>query len=147
MPWGNSFPDSYKVVEKRFLCDGNKIYGYVSGLTLLNKSGITTQMPNLVELVTNKETTRVRNLKVGGINVRARRARTIITNENVNILQFLDLMNSISIKSIKDDEKKMLKRFTKDSGITLKDVVKYSSIYPAQAMKNMIESGVINEIT
>jgi hypothetical protein len=41
----------------------------------------------------------------------------------------------------------MLNRFARDSGVTLKDVTKYSPLYPAQAMKNMIESGVINEIT
>ena len=147
MPWGDSFPDSYKVVEKRFLSDANKTYGYVSGLTLLNKSGLTTQMPNMVELVTNNETTRVRDLKVGGVKVRARRARTIITNENVNTLQFLDLMNAMSIKSLGEDEKFMLNRFVRDSGVTLNSVTKYASLYPAQAMKNMIESGVINEIT
>lgn len=147
MPWGDSFPDSYKVVEKRFLSDGNKTYGYVAGLTLLNKSGLSTQMPNFVELVTNNETTRVRDLKVGGVKVRARRARTIITNENAKTLQFLDLMNSISIKSIGEDEKIMLNCFVRDSGVTLNGVTKYSSLYPARAMKNLIESGVINEIT
>ena len=147
MPWGDSFPDSYKVVEKRFLSDANKTYGYVSGLTLLNRSGLTTQMPNMVELVTNNETTRVRDLKVGGVKVRARRARTVITNENVNTLQFLDLMNAMSVKTLGEDEKFMLNRFVRDSGVTLNSVTKYASLYPAQAMKNMIESGVINEIT
>ena len=147
MPWGVSFPDSYTVVKKRFLSDGSKTYGYVAGLTLLNKAGLSTQMSNLVELVTNKETTRVRDLKVGGVKVRARRARTIITNENVKTLQFLDLMNSISLKSVGNDERVVLSHFAKDSGVTLKDVTKYAALYPAKAMKNLIESGVIREIT
>lgn len=147
MPWGDSFPNSYKVVEKRFLNDENKTYGYVSGLTLLNKAGLSTQMPNLVELVTNNETTRVRDIKVGGVKVRARRSRTTITSENVKTLQFLDLMNSISLKSVGKDEKILLNRFVNGLGVTLKAVTKYSSLYPAKAMKNMIESGVISEIT
>lgn len=146
MTWGDSFPDSYKVVEKRFLSDSKKCYGYVSGLTLLNKLGLTTQMPNMIELVTNNETTRVRDLKVGGVNVRARRARTKITKGNVNTLQFLDLMNGIGIQSISKDDKIMLYRFVRESGVTLNDVTKYAGLFPAKAMKNMIESGVVNEI-
>ena len=142
----DSFLDPRKVVEKRFLSDGNEVYGYIMGVSLLNLTGISTQVPNLIELATNRESTRVRDINIGTQRVRARRSRTTVTKENKNVLQFLDLMNAISPAEMDETEKFMLRKYIEDSGVTRSAVLEYTGVFPAKAMKNMIESKVIYEL-
>ena len=146
MPWGDSTLNANKVVEKRFLSDGDDIYGYIAGVSLLNKTGLSTQVPNLLELVTNKESTRIRDVYIGNQRVRARRSRTTVTKDNVKALQFLDLMNSISPSFMDDTERYMLSKYIKASGVTRDDVSQYAGFFPAKAMKNMMESGAVYEL-
>jgi len=147
MFFGDSFLNPRKVVERRFLSDGDDVYGYIAGVSLLNLTGLSTQVPNLIELVTNNETTRVRDINIGVQKVRARRSRTTVTKENVNTLQFLDLMNSVTLASMDETERFMLRKYAKDSGVTRNAVTQYTGIFPARAMKNMIESGIAYELT
>ena len=146
MFFGDSFLDPRKVVERRFISNGDDVYGYIAGLSLLNLTGLSTQAPNLIELVTNNETTRVRDINVGPQRVRARRSRTNVNKENVTALQFLDLMNSITPAAMDETEKLMLRKYTKDSSITRNTVTQYAGLFPAKAMKNMIESGIAYEL-
>jgi hypothetical protein len=147
MFFGDSLLDSRKVVERRFISDGNEIYGYISGVSLLNLIGLSTQVPNLLELVTNNETTRVRDIKIGTQRVRARRSRTTVTKENAGVLQFLDLMNIVTPSAMDETEMFMLRKYTEASGVTQSMVMQYAGIFPAKAIKNMVESGIAYELT
>ncbi|MCL2047906.1 MAG: hypothetical protein FWG87_04170 [Defluviitaleaceae bacterium] len=146
MFFGDSFLDPRKVVERRFLSSGDDVYGYIAGKSLLNLTGLSTQVPNLLELVTNNETTRVRNINIGTQRVRARRSRTTVTRDNVAALQFLDLMNSIIPTEMDETEQFMLRKFAKDSRVTQDAIMQYAVFFPAKATKNMIESGVAYEL-
>ena len=145
--WGDSIIDTSKVIERRFLSDGNEVYGYITGLSLWNKSGLSTQVPNLLEVATNKESTRVRDIYVGYRRVRARKSRTEITKDNVRTLQFLDLMNVMQPPAALDEmERFMLEDFVervKEAGVTKETISQYVGLYPAKVYKNLIESGVI----
>jgi hypothetical protein len=147
MTYGEAGLDPRKVVQRRFLSDGNEVYGYVAGVSLLNLAGLTTQVPNLLEIVTNNETTRVRDIQVGNQRVRARRSRTTVTKSNANTLQFLDLMNAITPAKLDETERYMLSKYIKSSGVTRDSVTQYAGFFPARAMKNMMESGVTYELT
>jgi hypothetical protein len=146
MPWGDSVLNPRKVVEHRFLSDDSDIYGYVAGVSLLNQTGLSTQVPNLLELVTNKESTRVRDIYVGNQRVRARRSRTTVNKDNVKALQFLDLMNVITPTAMDETQQYMLAKYIKDSGVTRNEVLQYIGFFPAKAMKNMVESGAAYEL-
>lgn len=146
MPWGDSSLSSIQIVKRRFLTDGNQIYGYVTGLSLLNMTALSTQVPNRLEISTNNETTRVREVVIGNQRVLARRSRTTITKENVRTLQLLDLMNVINPAEMDDVERYMLKKFVKESGVTKEAVTEYAGFFPAKATRNMIESGVAYDI-
>jgi hypothetical protein len=145
--WGDSIIDTNKVIERRFISDGNEVYGYITGLSLWNKSGLSTQVPNLLEVATNKESTRVRDIYVGFLRVRARKSRTEITKDNAITLQFLDLMNIMQpSESLDGVERFRLNRFVKnikEAGVTKETISQYIGLYPAKAYKNLIESGVI----
>lgn len=147
MFFGDSFLDPRKVVTQRFLSDGKNVYGYIAGLSLLNQAGLSTQVPNMIELVTNNESTRIRDIKVGPQKVRVRRARTAITKDNVNVLQFLDLVSNIKPDTLDETERFMLSKYAKESKVTQDDVSAYASFFPSKTMKNMVESRVVYELT
>ena len=146
MPWGESMLNPRKVIEQRFLSNGTDIFGYIAGISLLNQTGLSTQVPNLVELVTNRESSRVRDIMVGSQRVRARRSRTLVTKDNAITLQFLDLMNSIKPAAIDETERLMLGKYVEASKVTRTSVTQYAGFFPAKATKNMLESGVIYEL-
>ena len=100
---------------------------------------MSTQVPNSLEIVTNKESTRVQLTNVGPQRVKLRRARTTITKDNVNALQFLDLMNNITLGLLDETEWFMLSKFIKDLGITRDEILKHIGLFPAKAMKKMME--------
>jgi len=152
MPWGDdSTLSSRKIAMRRFVTDGNEIYGYITGLSLWNMSGLSTQVPNMLEVATNNETTRVRDIYIGYQRVRARKSRTEITKDNVRTLQLLDLMNVMQSPAEMDEtEQIMLKKFVrkvKEAGVTKESISKYAGIFPALASKNLVESGVIYDFT
>jgi hypothetical protein len=149
MPWGDSSLDSSKVIERRFITDGSDVYGYITGLSLLNESGLSTQVPNHIEIATNKESAIVRDVRVGYSRVRARKSKTHITKENASTLQLLDLMNIMqSPDELNESERYLLKefvRYAKEAGATKESISKYSSLFPARAKNNLIESGAVHE--
>ena len=147
MLFGPSLLNSRRVIELKYLTDGDDIYGYYTGITLRNGAGLTTQMPNVLEIVTNNETAKVREVLVGTQKIRTRKPRTKITTGNVNALQFLELMNLMGDTALDDTERSGLKSFISKSDITIDDVMTYVPLFPAKAMKNMMESGVIYELT
>jgi len=147
MFYGDGALSPFKVIQRRFLSDGDNIYGYVSGISLLNQAGLSTQAPSLLELVTNNESTRVRDIRVGNQRVRARRSRTTVTKENAVALQFLDLMSVIKPAEMDETKRFMLDRYIKASGVTREEVLRYAVYFPARAMKNMMVSGVAYELT
>ena len=146
MPWGDSVLSAKKIIDRRFISNGKEVYGYIAGLSLLNKAGLTTQIPNIIEIVTNNESTRVRDVKVGNQRVRARRARTNVTKENAMTLQLLDLMNTIKPASMDETEKLMCTKYIKNTDVTKDSILQYAGIFPAKAMRNMVESGAIYEL-
>lgn len=146
MPFGDTVLSSRKVVERRFISSGDDVYGYLSGLSLMNRAGLTTQMPNILEIVSNNESTRVRNVRVGRQRVKIRRSRTQVSRENVAALRLLDLVNYIDISSLNEEEQFMLKKFVRDSGATQQEVIMYSAVFPSVVAKKMLESGILNEL-
>jgi hypothetical protein len=135
-----------KVAFRKYIAGNEKVYGYYSGLTLLNGLGLTAQVPNVIEIVTNKESSRVREVYVGKQRVRLRRARVPITNENADALAVLDLFNQIDPQEASERNWRGVVDYIKESGLNLKKIMEYSYAYPAKAVKNLMNSEVAYEI-
>ncbi|MBR6647748.1 MAG: hypothetical protein IKL09_09585, partial [Clostridia bacterium] len=101
--FGKSLLNPRKVIEKKYISDGNDTIGYYSGVTFQNQLRLSTQMSNVIEIYTNNETSKTRDVLVGSQRVLLRRARTKITGSNVAVLSFLELMNDTS-PAFLDDE-------------------------------------------
>ncbi len=136
-----------KVIEKKYISSAGKTQGYYSGITFLNQIGISTQMPNRIELYTNNENSTVREITVGKQRVLLRRARTRITPENADVQSFLEMMSLVSADFFDEDRKKAVADFIEEKGITRSAIAEYAPVFPDRAMRTMVESGVIYSVT
>lgn len=141
--FGNSSLNPQKIIEKKYLTNNS---GYYSGLSFANKIGITTQMPNVIEIYTNNEKSRVREITINNLKVILRKSRVNITNDNINVLSFLELMNSFSIDYFDKNRKELIINFIKEKNITREQITKYSPYYPDKVMRNLVESEIIYDI-
>ena len=144
---GLSVLNPQKVIEKKYVQSGGNVFGYYSGQTFLNKLGLSTQMPNVVEIYTNNESAKVRDINVGNLNVRLRRSRVTVNNKNVAALSFLELMNSFPADFMDEYKRRAIDEYISKNNISRADITKYAPQFPDKAMRNMIESEVIYSVT
>lgn len=91
-------PPEYQVV-KDLLEDNNKVIGYLTGVSIYNKLGLTTQVSNTIQIGTNIERKPKRR---GKYKIRFIRQRNNITKDNIYLLQILDSIRFI--KRIPDSD-------------------------------------------
>ena len=145
--FGQSTITADSVVEKRYLKELNDVYGIYSGLKLLNLFSITTQVPNVVEIVTNNETMRCREIEVNGRKFILRKSRFEIDKNNADMYMLLQVFNDLDAKTKLDDfAQRRLTSFIKEKGINLSKLLNLAMKFPAKTMKNLIGSGVLNGI-
>ena len=138
-----------KVIEKKYISTNDEIVGYFSGLNFANRIGITTQVPNLYEVVSNKATCDYRELKIGSTKIILRKPRTKITKENYLELQFLDMIKEIDNLSIldKDENKKIVLNYMNTAKISFAKLQKLLEFYPDKIYKNLYQVGVLNGVS
>lgn len=144
---GQSLLNPAKVIEKKYINDGTDIVGYYSGIAFMNKIGISTQMPNVLEIYTNNENAKVREVVVGKQKVVLRKSRTTVTSENAPVQSFIELMNSIPASYIDDEKRTILTSFIKKNDIARKSISEYAPFFPDKALRTMIESEIIYDVT
>lgn len=144
--FGTSILDPNKVIIKKYIFDGFETIGYYSGITFLNQLGLTTQVPNVIEIFTNNEPSNIRETMIGRQRVLLRRARTIVNQSNVAVLSFLEMMNSMTSSFIDNEKKLIINRYIADNGITRKDITKYAPLFPDRAIRTLVESELIYSV-
>ena len=144
--FGKSLLNPLKVIEKKYISNANGTVGYYSGITFQNQLRLTTQMSNVIEIYTNNETSKVRDILVGNQKVLLRKARTVINRSNVAVLSFLELMNDVTPAFLDDDKKALIRNYIDVSGITRKDITEYAPFFPDRAMRTLIESEVVYSV-
>ena len=144
--FGPSLLDPRKVIEKRYISATGNVYGYYGGQILMNQLGLSTQMPNVLEVYTNNEASRVRDIDVGRQKVRLRSSRVTVTADNVAVLSFLELMNNLSADSIDENGREIIIRYIEQNRISSKDISGYAANFPDKVMRNLIESEVIYSV-
>lgn len=141
--FGFSSLNPQKIIMKKYLSNDS---GYYSGLYFANKIGLSSQMPNVIEIYTNHEKSRSRKIRIQNQSIILRRARVAITKDNSNVLSFLELMNSFPLDYFNDERKEIIKSFIKKYRIHRCQITKYAKFFPDLAMRNLIESEIIYEI-
>ena len=140
--WGEQLPPTAdEVAEKKYIRNGETVFGYYSGLTLLNMVGLSNQVPFTREIVTVNETTKVRDVYMGKARFRLRRAKTEITRENAPLFQILEIFSKTD---------RPLKKRVADNILALADGVgidpvlleECAKFFPKRALKNLKNSEI-----
>lgn len=134
-----------KVLEAKYIKRNGQHYGYLSGLLFCNQLGLTSQIPILYEIVSNKATTKRRETTLGKSKIIIRKPKVPITKDNYKILQFLDMIKDIDIYAELNGPQlqKCLRKYMSDAKLTISDMKPYFSYYPDKLYRNLIETGVI----
>ena len=133
------------VIQKKYLTDDTGKCGYLSGMMFANQLGITTQVPAVYEVYTNKATTDYRDTTIGDMRIILHRPYVEVNDGNVNALQFLDLMkevNDIAELSGKELTDKLLE-YMRKKGMDFNTLRQYFPYYPDKIYRNMYEAGLL----
>lgn len=143
-PFGKSLLNPRKVIEKKYISNKGEVYGFYTGLALLNSFGVTTQMPNVIEVFTNNEATKSRRVTINNQTIIVKRARTTINNSNYKEMMLLELFNLADIRSIDARATQKIVDYMKQNNISIQGIMKYAKFVPARAIKNFMSSEVQN---
>jgi len=124
-PFGFSKIDYNKLINDLYLCDIDQVYGYISGPTLANKIGLTTQIAKEEYIVTNN------NRVVSDIdNIKLIKPPVIVTRDNYKILQVLDLLlNKYDVYYDCENPNKVIYNYIIDNNINFENLLYYSKYY------------------
>jgi len=128
-PFGNLEPNQFQVVKDVLEEDG-KVIGYLTGYSVFNQLGLTTQVSNTIQIGRNE----IRPaLKRDRYTIKFVKQKNTITKENIPLLQFLDAIRYI--KKIPDNSLssicgRLLSLLKKMSDKNLATLVRLSQKYP-----------------
>ncbi|MGN1298278.1 MAG: DUF6088 family protein [Clostridia bacterium] len=119
--------DKNKVIIKKYIKDENGyIKGYITGAKLFNQLGLTTQVPNIINIVTNecKNYNEYKNEKLGVI---IRQPKIKINNDNYKYLQLFDIIyNKDQINIEVDNEDEIIYNFIEENKLDFEKIIKYA---------------------
>lgn len=134
-----------KVLECKYLRDKDERCGYVSGLMFFNQMGLTTQVPMMYEVVSNKATNDYRETSLAKSRVIVRKPKVPVTEKNYKALQFLDMLKDVDVYSEVTGKplQERLYRYMDDAHLSISKMEPYFAYYPDKLYKNLVETRVI----
>ncbi|MCD8195464.1 MAG: hypothetical protein LUD22_04135 [Coprobacillus sp.] len=141
--FGISYITARDIMTKRYVGYDGRYYGIFSGLSLENGFGLTTQMPATMEIVSNNESSKRREIKIDGMKYIVSKSRVEIDEDNMNVYMLLELFNSYPEESLSEEVKKTIDDFIKEYDISREDIINMSAYFPKKAIKKMAKEGVI----
>lgn len=144
---GKSYLDPSMVIIRKYVENQSDKYGYITGLSFANQLGLTTQMPAVIEIVTNRESTNGRMLMVGNQKVRVKKSSISVSEDNAELLQLLDAIGQaeryteLTIEETID----ILITYIRKKRFTKRQLSDVSSALTGATAKKMIEWGMIYE--
>lgn len=134
-----------KVLECKYLRDKDERCGYVSGLIFFNQMGLTTQVPMMYEVVSNKATSDYRETSLAKSRVIVRKPKVPVTEKNYKALQFLDMLKDVDVYSEVTGKplQERLYRYMDDAHLSISEMEPYFAYYPDKLYKNLVETRVI----
>ena len=144
---GKSYLDPFLVIMRKYVQNKSETYGYITGISFANQLGLTTQMPAVIEVVTNREATNGRMIMVGNLKVRIKKPSVTISDSNAEILQFLDSIGQAEKYTELPLEETIdtMISYIKQKRFTKEQLSQVSSILTGATAKKLIEWGMIYE--
>ena len=137
------------VIRKKYLMEGGSRCGYISGMLFANQLGLTSQVPAVYEIYTNKATTEYRQTRLSNMKIILRKPSVKISDNNAVQLQFLDLLKEVTdISELQgEDLKNRLLEYMRNSGLDFTALEPFLPYYPEKIYKNMYEAGLLYGIS
>lgn len=144
---GKSYLDPSMVIMRKYVENKYERYGYVTGLSFANQLGLTMQMPAVMEVVTNRESTNGRMIMVGNQKVRVKKSSIPVSETNAELLQLLDIVGQaekyteLTIKETIN----ILITYMRKKKFTKKQLSEVTAALTGATAKKLIEWGMIYE--
>lgn len=132
------------VAIHKYIIRRGKRVGYYAGYTLANHMGLSTQVPFTEEIVSNYAPAVVRELTIKNRKYVIRRPVVEVTEENVQVLQFLDCLKDID-KCAEEEMHvcgQILSNYARKHDITKNLIDQFISNYPIKIYKAIYDTGV-----
>jgi len=144
-----TYMDPLKVIIRKYIKNDSSTFGYFSGAFFANQIGLTTQMPAVMEIVTNKESTKGRIVTVGGQSIRLKRPAVTVTQENAELLQIIDAIGQMNryAELEKEDALTLYKNYIREKGFSQTQLTEIMPAITGNTAKKLIEGGLIYEFT
>ena len=138
-----------QVLNDKYLREVEKRCGYQSGILFANQLGLTTQVPMIYEIVTNKASREYREITVAKTRVILRRPRTEINEDNFRALQFLDLMKDVDMVSELEGKRltERLLAYMRACSLYFDDLEPFLPLYPDKLYRNLYEGGLLDGVS
>ena len=114
---GKLNPDEYEIV-KDLLEDNNKTVGYLTGLSIFNRFGLTTQLSNIIQIGSNVDK---KTMKRGKYTIKFIRQWNPIKKNNISQLQLLDCIRFIKENPDTSIDKSFERIYSQIKGLNEKD--------------------------
>lgn len=132
-PFGRSGIRYSELIKRKYLMAGDRVIGYETGPSYMNKMGLTTQMSADTFLATD----RTKGVEENGIVIVKPVIR--INNENYRYLQFLDMLdNRMKVKIEADNYRNILRGYIDAHNLNFERLMYYARYYK----NNRIYSGI-----
>jgi len=144
---GKSYLDPFLVIMRKYVKSKSETYGYITGISFANQLGLTTQMPAVIEIVTNREATNGRMVTVGNLKVRVKKSTVTISENNAELLQLLDSVGQAEKYTELPMEETIdtMISYVKQKRFTKEQLSEVSTILTGATAKKLIEWGMIYE--
>lgn len=119
------------------------IEGYYSGLSFLNQIGLSQQVPAILEVTTNRTSSKKRYFNALGRVAIVRKGKTKINYQNYKILQFLDMFHYVSLEEVKDN-RELIKKYAREKQFSRYQLNQYLKLYGTQTIKKIVEGGIVD---
>lgn len=136
-------PNADMVARYRFISKGDNVDGFYAGNTFANQIGISTQVPYVIEIVSNNISDDGEVL-IGNRRFVVRKPVVPITKENVHVLQMLELLAKLDtyLDCSYEEAKEKFAEYISVCGITKSDVELFIKEYPPSALEYYYELGL-----
>lgn len=146
--FGPSVPSIDDVIRRKYISDHEEVFGiygkYVIDLNFL----VSSQVPNTIEVITNRESRKVREVEIRGRRVVLRKSRVPITKENASAYTLMELFSNMDMRQYQEEKqiRDCVLEYVREEKITREGIFSLADAFPARTMKNIATSGVLYAI-
>lgn len=134
-----------EIIKKRYLIDEQGACGIYGRLIMELNFGISTQVPMVYQVITNKASRKYRELSINGQRIALYKSRCNITNKNFKTYSLLELFTNLDLNDYTKEVKENIRKYIKKENIRKKEIHELIPFFPAKTTKNLTITGAIYE--